>query len=217
MQVFRDGRDVHTEVAAQVFNVPPEQVDREMRRRAKIINFGILYGMGANALRANLGDSVTREEAGNYIEEYFKNFSGVARFVEKTKADAARQGFTETLFGRRRYFPGFQSSLPGLKAQAERMAVNAPIQGTQADIIKLAMIAADALVEKEGWRSDVRMLMQVHDELVFEVTSKKIEEIAGALRSAMEGVVDTARLSGVPIAAEASIGENWGELKRIAR
>ena len=217
VQVFRDGRDVHTEVAAQVFNVPPEQVDREMRRRAKIINFGILYGMGANALRANLGDSVTREEAGNYIEEYFKNFSGVARFVEKTKADAARQGFTETLFGRRRYFPGFQSSLPGLKAQAERMAVNAPIQGTQADIIKLAMIAADALVEKEGWRSDVRMLMQVHDELVFEVTSKKIEEIAGALRSAMEGVVDTARLSGVPIAAEASIGENWGELKRIAR
>ena len=217
VQVFRDGRDVHTEVASQVFNVPPEQVDREMRRRAKIINFGILYGMGANALRANLGDSVTREEAGNYIEEYFKNFSGVARFVEKTKADAARQGFTETLFGRRRYFPGFQSSLPGLKAQAERMAVNAPIQGTQADIIKLAMIAADALVEKEGWRSDVRMLMQVHDELVFEVTSKKIEEIAGALRSAMEGVVDTARLSGVPIAAEASIGENWGELKRIAR
>ena len=188
-----------------------------MRRRAKIINFGILYGMGANALRANLGDSVTREEAGTYIEEYFKNFSGVARFVEKTKADAARLGFTETLFGRRRYFPGFQSSLPGLKAQAERMAVNAPIQGTQADIIKLAMIAADALVEKEGWRSDVRMLMQVHDELVFEVTSKKIEEIAGALRSAMEGVVDTARLSGVPIAAEASIGENWGELKRIAR
>ena len=217
VQVFRDGRDVHTEVASQVFNVPPEQVDREMRRRAKIINFGILYGMGANALRANLGDSVTREEAGTYIEEYFKNFSGVARFVEKTKADAARLGFTETLFGRRRYFPGFQSSLPGLKAQAERMAVNAPIQGTQADIIKLAMIAADALVEKEGWRSDVRMLMQVHDELVFEVTSKKIEEIAGALRSAMEGVVDTARLSGVPIAAEASIGENWGELKRIAR
>ncbi len=217
VQVFRDGRDVHTEVAAQVFNVPPEQVDREMRRRAKIINFGILYGMGANALRANLGDSVTREEAGNYIEEYFKNFSGVARFVEKTKADAARQGFTETLFGRRRYFPGFQSSLPGLKAQAERMAVNAPIQGTQADIIKLAMIAADALVEKEGWRSDVRMLMQVHDELVFEVTSKKIEEIAGALRSAMEGVVDTERLSGVPIAAEASIGENWGELKRLSR
>jgi DNA polymerase-1 len=217
VQVFRDGRDVHTEVASQVFNVPPEQVDREMRRRAKIINFGILYGMGANALRANLGDTVTREEAGNYIEEYFKNFSGVARFVEKTKADAARQGFTETLFGRRRYFPGFQSSLPGLKAQAERMAVNAPIQGTQADIIKLAMIAADALVEKNEWRSDVRMLMQVHDELVFEVTSKKAEDIARALRSAMESVVDTARLSGVPIAAEASIGENWGELKKIAR
>ncbi|MDB5237988.1 MAG: polA [Candidatus Kaiserbacteria bacterium] len=217
VQVFRDGRDVHTEVAAQVFNVPPEAVDREMRRRAKIINFGILYGMGVNALRANLGDSVSRDEAGTYIEEYFKNFSGVSRFVEKTKADAARQGFTETLFGRRRYFPGFQSSLPGLRAQAERMAVNAPIQGTQADIIKLAMIAADALVEEKGWRGDVRLLMQVHDELVFEVKAANAEEIARELRSVMEGVVDTARLSGVPIAAEASIGDNWGELKKIAR
>jgi DNA polymerase-1 len=217
VQVFRDERDVHTEVASQVFGVPPEHVDREMRRRAKIINFGILYGMGANALRANLGEDVSRDEAGHFIEEYFKNFAGIARYVEKTKADAARLGYTETLFGRRRYFTGFQSSLPGLRAQAERMAVNAPIQGTQADVIKLAMIEADALIEKNGWRKDVRLLMQVHDELVFEVKADRAEEIARTLRSTMESVVDTKRLSGVPIAAEASVGENWGELTKIAR
>ena len=137
-----------------------------MRRRAKVINFGILYGMGVNALRANLGEAVSREEAAAFLAEYFKNFSGLARYIEHTKAEAARLGYTETLFGRRRYFAGFKSSIPGLRAQAERMAINAPMQGTQSDIIKLAMVEADALIEKNGWRNPSSASGQAKAELV---------------------------------------------------
>lgn len=217
VDIFKKGGDVHTAVAAQVFGVPPEHVDREMRRRAKIINFGILYGMGVNALRANLGTGVSREEAQAFLDDYFKNFAGIARYMEKTKADAARQGFTETLFGRRRYFAGFQSSLPGLRAQAERMAINAPIQGTQADIIKRAMVEAETLIEKKGWEKKARLLLQVHDELVYEVDAKEAEEIAKELRNVMENVVDTKLLAGVPIIAEVSLGKDWGNVKKIER
>ncbi len=215
--IFKRGEDVHAATAAQVFAVPPEMVDREMRRRAKIINFGILYGMGVNALRQNLGADVSREEAARYLEEYFKNFAGVARYIAETKADAARQGYTETLFGRRRYFPGFSSPLPNLRAQAERMAVNAPIQGTQADIIKCAMIEADALIEKNGWREKAKLLLQVHDELVYEIAEKDVAEIGEALRAVMENVVDPALLSGVPIKAEMSVGESWGAAEKVSR
>lgn len=215
--VFTDGRDVHTEVAAQVFGVPHEHVDKEMRRRAKIINFGILYGMGVNALRANLGEGVSRDEAAKYLDEYFKNFSGLARYIEKTKAEAARLGYTETLYGRRRYFSGFKSALPNLRAQAERMAVNAPIQGTQADIIKRAMVEADALIERNEWRDKARLLLQVHDELVYEVDVKEAETIARTLRDVMEQVLDTKLLSGVPIVAEIALGPDWGTAERIAR
>ncbi len=173
--------------------------------------------MCVNALRANLGDHVTRDEAAKYLEEYFKNFAGLARYIENTKAEAARQGFTETLFGRRRHFPGFQSALPNLRAQAERMAINAPIQGTQADIIKLAMIEADKLIEKEGWRDKVRLLLQVHDELVYEVSADEVGTIAPALCHTMENVVDIKYLSGVPIKAEISVGPNWGSVERVER
>ena len=217
IRVFTDGRDVHTEVASQVFGVPPEHVDREMRRRSKVINFGILYGMGVNALRATLGEEVTRDEAARYLEEYFKNFPGLARYIEEMKRNAARAGYTETLYGRRRYFPGFRSPLPSMRAQAERMAVNAPIQGTQADIIKRAMVEADELIEKKGWRTRARLLLQVHDELVYEVSEKEAEEIARRLRDVMEGVADPKLLNGVPITAEASIGKNWGELIKMER
>jgi DNA polymerase-1 len=198
-----------------VFGVPPEHVDKEMRRRAKVINFGILYGMGVNALRQNLGAGVTRDEAATFLSEYFKNFAGVARYIEKTKAEAARQGFTETLYGRRRYFPGFQSPLPNIKAQAERMAINAPIQGTQADIIKRAMVEADELIEKKGWRDRAKLLMQVHDELVYEIDENDVGEIGEAIRSIMESVVDPKLLAGVPIIAEMSVGTNWGNVERV--
>lgn len=216
-EVFRAGGDVHTAVASQVFAVPPEHVDYEMRRRAKVINFGILYGMGVNALRANLGEGVSREEAGKFLEDYFKNFAGLARYIESTKAEAARLGYTETLYGRRRYFPGFASSMPALKAQAERMAINAPIQGTQADIIKRAMVEADELIEKKGWREKVRLLLQVHDELVYEVKKEDALEVGMAIRETMEGIVDTKLLAGVPIKAELAIGDTWGSTERIAK
>ncbi|MDO8523748.1 MAG: DNA polymerase [bacterium] len=215
--VFRRGGDVHAAVASEVFGVPPEYVDYEMRRRAKVINFGILYGMGVNALRSALGESVSREEAARFLSEYFKNYSGLARFIEKTKADAARQGFTETLFGRRRYFPGLKSALPNLVAQAERMAINAPIQGTQSDIIKLAMVEADHLIEKKGWKEKARLILQVHDELVYEVDKDEAETIARELRQVMEEVVPKKDLSDVPILAEIAIGKNWGDTTRIKR
>lgn len=217
IKVFKEGGDVHAAVASEVFGVTPENVDREMRRRAKVINFGILYGMGVNALRANLGAGVSREESATFLEDYFKNFEGLAKWIEETKSSAKKLGYTETLFGRRRYFGGFKSTLPGIVAQAERMAVNAPIQGTQADIIKLAMIEADVLIEKNGWREEVRLVLQVHDELVYEIKESEAAGVAQMLRGVMESVAPIEKLSNVPILAEVSIGKNWGELKKVPR
>lgn len=214
VKVFQGGGDVHQAVASQVFGVPPELVDREMRRRAKVINFGILYGMGVNALRQNLGESVSREEAARFLAGYFENFSGLAQFLENTKRSAERLGYTETLFGRRRTLGGFQSSLPHVRAQAERMALNAPIQGTQADIIKKAMISIDRWIEAESLRESVHMLLQVHDELVFEITSSRAKELAGEIRGIMEGIVSKEELHGVLLVADVSIGPNWGTLEK---
>jgi len=217
IEVFQKGEDVHAAVAAEVFDVPLEHVDKEMRRRAKVINFGILYGMGANALRENLGAGVSRDEAARYLDEYFKKYAGLARFVDNTKLSAERQGFTETLYGRRRYFSGFQSPLPQMRAAAERMAVNAPIQGTQSDIIKLAMIEADRVIESSDWRQKATLVMQVHDELVYELDEKEAETIACAICDTMESVVDPKKLHDVPIIAEIAIGPSWGETRKIKR
>ena len=148
IEYFKEGQDIHTAVAAQVFNVPAELVDKEMRRRAKAINFGILYGMGSNALAVATGTS--RTEAQTYLTEYFKRFSGIARYVEGIKGEVHSRGYTETWFGRRRYFEGIRSPLPHIVASAERMALNAPIQGTQSDIIKIAMARIDTALTKAG-------------------------------------------------------------------
>ncbi|MDZ4227215.1 MAG: DNA polymerase, partial [Patescibacteria group bacterium] len=217
IDVFKEGGDVHVAVASQVFGVPPQEVDYEMRRRAKVINFGILYGMGVNALRANLGEDVSRDEAAAFLAEYFKKFSGLARYIKSTTQEAAKRGYTETLFGRRRYFPGLSSPLPQIRAQAERMAINAPIQGTQSDVIKLAMVEADLMIEKEGWRDDVRLVLQVHDELVYEAKKSVADAAAAKIRHAMETVVPAKALHGVPVIAEVSIGKNWGEMQRLSR
>jgi len=217
IKVFKEGGDVHTAVASEVFGVPPENVDKEMRRRAKVINFGILYGMGVNALRVNLGAGVMREEAAQFLDAYFKNFSGLRAYIDETKASAEKNGYTETLFGRRRYFSGFKSTLPGLRAQAERMAMNAPMQGTQSDIIKLAMVEADALIEKNDWREKAKLVLQVHDELVYEFDASIAEEAAQAIRSVMENVAPKEMLSGVPVLAEIAMGKNWGYMKKLER
>jgi DNA polymerase-1 len=214
---FKKGDDIHATVAAQVFGVSKDAVDKEMRRRAKVINFGILYGMGVNALRANLGAGVSREEAATFLEHYFTRFSGLAAYIEQVKQDATRLGYTETLFGRRRHFPALKSKLPQMRAQAERMAVNAPIQGTQSDIIKLAMVRADALIHEKKWEGRVKLLLQVHDELVYEVDATLVEAAASAIRETMEHAAPVDKLSGVPILAEVSVGQNWGEMKAISR
>lgn len=212
---FKHNEDIHAAVASRVFGVLPENVDKEMRRRAKVINFGILYGMGVNALRANLGAGVSREEAAHFLENYFTEFSGVAAYSAKVKQEATRLGYTETLFGRRRYFPGLKSPLPQMRAQAERMAVNAPIQGTQSDIIKLAMVRADERIRAEGWEGKAKLLLQVHDELVYEVSEKEAPIIAPVIREMMETAAPVERLSGVPIVAEVSLGRDWGAMEKL--
>lgn len=217
IDVFKSGGDIHTAVAANVFNVPPELVDSEMRRRAKVINFGILYGMGVNALRANLGDNTSRAEASKYLSEYFKTYSGLSAYIERVKADAERLGYTETIFGRRRSFAGFDSPLPYVRAAAERMAINAPIQGTQADIIKKAMVLADKALSEINAVDDARLLLQVHDELVYEIKKERLHELAVFIRNIMEQVLEEDSLQSVPIIAEVSVGKTWGALKRIPR
>lgn len=211
-EIFKSGRDVHTEVAVQVFHVVAENVDAEMRRRAKIINFGILYGMGVNALRAQLGS--TTAEAHQYLEDYFSTFKTLAEYLESTKGFARKNGYTETLFGRRRQFPEMKSALPYVRAQAERMAINAPIQGTSADIIKLAMSRIDEILEKE-YQTDAYLLLQVHDELVYEIEKDSVGEISKKIKEIMESVLSSTESHGVPITVTMKSGTDWGSMKSL--
>ncbi len=212
-EIFRSGRDVHTEVASQVMGVEASAVDREMRRRAKIINFGILYGMGVNALKTQLGTSIG--EAQQYLEDYFTTFSRLKEYLEETKGFARKNGYTETLFGRRRQFPEMKSPMAYVRAQAERMAINAPIQGTQADVIKLAMVRIDAWLTEIDARSDAHLLLQVHDELVYEVKTERVEDIARGIEDIMEGVLTAEQRNGVPILAEWKSGKDWGSMQSV--
>ena len=209
-EIFASGRDVHQEVAARVFAVEPEKVDREMRRRAKIINFGILYGMGVNALKAQLGTSTS--EAHQFYDDYFETFKRLAEYLEETRGFARKNGFTETLFGRRREFSGIKSPLPFVRASAERMAINAPIQGTQADLIKLAMVRIDEMLTEAGKQEDAHLLLQVHDELVFEVRDSQLNGLYATIKHLMESVMDGYETHGVPIIAEGKKGMNWGDM-----
>jgi DNA polymerase-1 len=221
ISIFKEGKDVHTSVAASVFKVKPEEVTPEMRRRAKVINFGIIYGMGVLALKQNLGTS--REEAQNFLNDYFSTFSTLAAYLDRIKAETARKGYTETFFGRRRYFEGIKSKIPYIRASAERMAINAPIQGTEADIIKLAMIKVDEYLRREKLEGDVFPLLQVHDELVYEIREdvggedgkekSSPEKVAAEIEKIMQSVMDLKDTKGVELASHASIGNNWGELK----
>ncbi|MGH7175164.1 MAG: DNA polymerase, partial [Minisyncoccia bacterium] len=213
IEIFKNGRDVHREVAAMVFSVALEQVDPEMRRRAKVINFGILYGMGANALRQQLGS--TTAEAHQFLDDYFSTFKTLAEYLEKTRGFARKHGYTETLFGRRRQFPEMKSPLPYVRAQAERMAINAPIQGTCADLLKLAMVEVDAFLKKEGEHEDAHLLLSVHDELVYEIKEERLEALSKKIRELMEHVLPAQEARGVPIEATCKAGANWGELKPV--
>ncbi|HEY5383232.1 MAG TPA: DNA polymerase [Candidatus Paceibacterota bacterium] len=211
-EIFKTGRDVHTEVAARVFHVRDPDVTYEQRRRAKVINFGILYGMGVTALQAALGTS--RKEAQEFYNQYFEAFPRLAAYIDEVKADAARRGYTETFFGRRRYFEGIKSSIQFVRASAERMAINAPMQGTQADVVKLAMIKIDELFEKEA-KNKAYLLLQVHDELVFEIEEGLVETLAPKIKEIMEGVIPLKETRGIPFIAEGKMGKNWGEMKNL--
>jgi DNA polymerase-1 len=213
IEIFKKGEDVHTAVAAHVFKVPLEKVDKEMRRRAKVINFGIIYGMGINALRANLGTS--RKEAQEFYDAYFENFHGLADYLERVRTEAAHTGYTKTLYGRKRYFEGIKSHIPYIKASAERMAINAPIQGTEADIVKLAMIHIQEYLHHEKLEDLVFPLLQVHDELVYEVKADLLEKVVPEIRRIMETIVDPSLTLGVPIEAHVYQGKSWGEMKEF--
>ncbi len=214
IEIFKKGEDVHAGVASRVFGVPQDKVDAEMRRKAKVINFGILYGMGVNALRANLGEGTSREEAQEFLTAYFHTFTRLAEYLEETKRFAFKNGFTETMFGRKRYYGGIRSSIPFVRAAAERAAINAPIQGTAADMLRVAMIGVHDVLYKDGYQG-ARMLLQVHDELVFEMETGVREHMTRRVQEVMEGVLKGKETFGVPIYAEVSVGKNWGELEKL--
>ncbi len=213
-QIFRDDKDIHAAVASKVFGVPEHEVTQEMRRRAKVINFGILYGMGVTALKENLGTN--RAEAQAFYDNYFVQFPAIRGYMDGVIEEAKKRGYTETLFGRRRLFPGLTSKIPFIKAMAERMAINAPIQGTEADVIKIGMCQADEALRKAGLLEHVRLILQVHDELIFEVDSGYEDQAEKIIITAMEETIPedlTKGLEQVPIKAVAHRGFHWGELK----
>ncbi|MGH8090821.1 MAG: DNA polymerase, partial [Rudaea sp.] len=203
LAAFHGNQDVHRATAAEVFGVPPDQVDPNQRRAAKAINFGLMYGMSAWGLARQLG--IDRGQANAYVKTYFERYPGVQAFMNATREQAHRDGYVETLFGRRLYLNEIHSRNQGLRAGAERAAINAPMQGTAADIIKRAMIAVDDWLQTLAGAA--RMIMQVHDELVFEVRDDAVTPITDGVRKRMMGA---AKLS-VPLIVDIGVGENWDE------
>ncbi|MCE4536204.1 DNA polymerase I [Pelomonas sp. P7] len=203
LRAFQEGQDVHRATASEVFGTPLDEVSSEQRRYAKTINFGLIYGMGAFGLASALG--IEQKAAKDYIDRYFTRFAGVKRYMDETKASAAERGYVETLFGRRIYLPEIRGGNGARRAGAERQAINAPMQGTAADLIKLAMLAVQAELDRAG--KAARIVMQVHDELVFEVPEAEIDWMRTEVPRLMAGV---AALK-VPLLAEVGVGANWEE------
>ena len=194
---FKSGRDIHTSTAARVFDMPEELVTPQMRSRAKAVNFGIVYGIGAFSLAKDIG--VTRREAEDYIHDYLKNYRGVAEYMEEAK----KNGYVETLFGRRRYLPELASSNFNMRAFGERVARNMPIQGAAADIIKIAMIRVrDRLLAE---KLEARLILQVHDELIVECPDAETARVEKILAEEMENAVSLS----VPMIADAKSGQSW--------
>ncbi len=200
---FAEDLDVHQATAAEVFGVALHTVNADQRRTAKVINFGLIYGMSPFGLARNLG--IDRGAAQQYVERYFQRYPGVKRFMDNTRAQARERGYVETVFGRRLYLPDIRSGNAQMRQYAERSAINAPMQGTAADIIKRAMITVDAWATRA--HSPARLIMQVHDELVFEVPSAAVPDVTAAVRECM---VDAAALS-VPLRVDVGVGQNWDE------
>jgi len=206
LKIFKEGSDVHAATASLVFGVSFDGVTPEMRRTAKTINFGILYGMGVNALKQNLG--TTREEAQMFYDSYFSIFSDLAGYLEKIKEETRKKGYTETYFGRRRYFPGINSPLPQVASAEERMAINAPHQGTNADIVKTAMIEADNVLKKENLNARAHLILQIHDELIYEIEDSVLDKATVLIKKEMESVMKT----DVEFIVNVSSGASWADL-----
>ncbi len=207
IDAFCSGEDFHTITAALIFNKDKADVTKALRRSAKTINFGVLYGMGSNALAQQTG--MNRMEAKEFIQRYFTVYKRLKEYLDELKTMAREKGYVETLWGRRRYVPDIVSGMPQVRAEAERAATNHPIQGTAADLMKLAMIEVDGLIQSGKIAAD--MLIQVHDELVFEVTAGHAASVAKAVRERMEKIEKLQ----VPILVDVEVGENWGELKPL--
>jgi DNA polymerase I len=210
IEAFKNNKDIHATTAAKINRVKLNEVDKKMRSEAKSVNFGILYGQGSHGLSKATGLSFV--EAKEFIEKYFENFSGVKKYLDSQIDHAKEHGYVETLFGRKRYLPEIESKMGLVRKAAERMAVNTPIQGTAADMMKISMNkVADLLFDLRNKGKGVKMLVQVHDELLFEVEENQVEEIAKEIKKVMENVVKLK----VPVVADVKIGDNWGEMKEL--
>ncbi len=205
LRAFRENEDIHTETASKLFSVPHKEVTPEMRRLAKVVNFGVIYGMSDYGLEQ--ATNLSREEASKYIDAYFEKYPGVKQYMESTKEHTRKFGWVETLLGRRRYFPEINSPNRNVREGAERMAINMPVQGTSADIIKVAMIDLCREMDQRGLKS--QMLLQVHDELVFEVPQNELKEMSAL---AIEYMCRAVSLS-IPLRVEIKIGTSWGEME----
>jgi DNA polymerase-1 len=201
LSAFAEDRDVHVATAAEVFSVPLDSVTPDQRRTAKTINFGLIYGMSPFGLARQLG--IDRGSAQRYVERYFARYPGVKRFMDETRHSAREAGYVETVYGRRLYLPDIRSGAAALRQYAERSAINAPMQGTAADIIKRAMIAVDAWCQRED--TPARLIMQVHDELVLEVRADAAESVAAAIQQRMIGAGELR----VPLRVDIGVGPNW--------
>jgi len=205
VEAFRRGEDIHTLTASQVFGVPPLMVTPDHRRQAKVVNFGIVYGLSPFGLSQNLG--IETSEAKKFIDAYFEKYRGVREFIDRTLDETRREGRVQTLFGRIRPIPDINSKNYNLRGFAERTAVNTPLQGTAADLIKLAMIKIDTAIRERELKS--RMTLQVHDELVFEVREEELDIMRSLVREEMENVHELA----VPLLVEIGTGKNWRDLE----
>jgi DNA polymerase I len=202
VSAFAEGKDVHSATAAEIFGVSVDEVTSDQRRSAKAINFGLIYGMSAFGLAKQIG--VGRHQAQQYMDKYFERYPGVLTYMEETRQQASEQGYVETLFGRRLYLPDIKARNQARKKAAERAAINAPMQGTAADIIKKAMLAVDQWITQQN-NDLVKMTMQVHDELIFEIHEDHVDSITAKLVEIMNGAVTLS----VPLIAEAGVGDNW--------
>jgi DNA polymerase-1 len=200
---FEHGHDVHQATAAEVFGVPLEKVSKDERRTAKVINFGLIYGMSAFGLAQNLGTERVTAQA--YIDSYFNRYPGVKKFMDETREKARTLGYVETVFGRRLRLPEIMSGSPARRQAAERAAINAPMQGTAADLIKLAMVAVQDFLDSSNLQA--KLIMQVHDELVLEVPEKELERVKDKVRDLMQGI---AKLE-VPLIVDVGVGDNWDQ------